>query len=122
MIRLGEDPVGFPAKYQARSMANSRPPEVASAIGSWLSRSPTFGGLVTAALVRDLRNASSFVAGRVAAERIEAMGTLSIPMLEDIESAYLSNNQLYPSHIGAKVIERILKAHGRQLPKRSNED
>jgi hypothetical protein len=118
MIRLGEDPVGFRARRQARSPRQSTPWSVASSIAVGLSTNPTFGPKVVDALVRALAEASSFVDGRIAAERLEEVGRLSEPVLNAISVAYLTNNQLYPRHVGAAVVERILKAHGRELPER----
>ena len=55
MIRLGEDPVGFRAKRQARSPRNPPTPwSVASSIAVGLSTHPTFGPTVVARLVRSL--------------------------------------------------------------------
>ena len=118
MIRLGEDPVGFRAKRQARSPSSPTPWGVASSIAVGLSTLPTFGPMVVERLVRSLSEASSYVAGRQAAERLEEVGRLTGPVLDAISAAYLTNDELYPNHIGAAAIDRILKAHGRELPSR----
>jgi hypothetical protein len=118
MIRLGEDPVGFRARKQAWSPRGATPRAVASSIAVGLSTHPTFGPKVVASLVRALAEASSYYAGRDAAERLEEVGRLTEPILDAISAAYLSNDELYPRHIGAPVVERILRAHGRELPVR----
>ncbi len=118
MIRLGEDPVGFRAKKQARSPRTPTPWSVASSIAVGLSTHPTFGPTVVARLVRSLAEASNYYAGRHAAERLEEIGKLTDPVLDAISDAYLKNDQLYPHHIGSAAIERILKVHGRELPTR----
>lgn len=116
MIRLGEDPVGFRAKRQARNPRKATPWSVASSIAVGPSTYPTLGPTVVDRLVRSLAEASSFVAGREAAERLDDVGTLTGPVLDAIETAYLGNDQIYPKHVGAAVVERILKSHGRELP------
>jgi hypothetical protein len=118
MIRLGEDPVGFRAKRQARNPKNATPWSVASSVAVGLSTHPTLGPTVVDRLVRSLGEASSFVEGREAAERLEDVGTLTGPVLDAIEATYLANDQIYPMHIGAVVVGRILRAHGRELPAR----
>jgi hypothetical protein len=118
MIRLGEDPVGFRANKQARTPRKPTPWSVASSIAVGLSTNPTFGPTVVARLVRSLAEASSYYAGRDAAERLEEVGRLTEPVLDAIGDAYLKNDELYPRHIGAPAIERILRAHGRELPTR----
>jgi hypothetical protein len=47
---------------------------------------------------------------------LEEVERLTNPVLDAIENADLGNDQLYPRHVGATVIERILRAHGRELP------
>ncbi len=116
MVRLGEDPRGFPAKFQAPSLVGRDAQRVATAIAVWLSQDATFGTTVTDRLITEVRTAGSFKDAEAAALRVEQMGKLSSPLLDELERAYLSNNQLYPHHIGARVIERILLAHDRALP------
>lgn len=118
MIRLGEDPVGFRARRQAFSPRRPTSWGVASAIAVALSTDGTFGPQVVDTLVQSLAFAPSYVAGRNAAERLEEIGRLSQPVLDAIERAYLANDELYPHHVGATVVERILRAHGRTLPSR----
>jgi AbiJ N-terminal domain 3/TIR domain len=118
MIRLGENPVGFRARIQARSPRHSTPWSVASSMAVGLSTDSTFGQTVVESLVRSLAQASSFVDGRIAAERLEEVGRLSSPVLDAIEIAYLRNDQLYPRHVGGQVVERILREHDRELPSR----
>jgi len=116
MVRLGEDPRGFPAKFQAPSLVGRDAQRVATAIAVWLSQEATFGTTVTDHLISQVRTARSFKEAEAAALRVEQMGKLSASLLDELERAYLSNNQLYPHHIGARVIERILRAHHRPLP------
>ena len=116
MIRLGEDPVGFRARRQARTPRAATAWGVASSIAVGLSTHPTLGPVVVDRLVQSLASASSYTDGRDAAHRLEEVGRLTNPVLDAIESAYLGNNQLYPRHVGAVVIERILRAHDRELP------
>ena len=116
MVRLGEDPRGFPAKFQAPSLVGRDAQRVATAIAVWLSQEATFGTTVTDRLISEVRTAGSYVDAEAAALRVEEMGKLSASLLNELERAYLSNNQLYPHHIGARVIERILLAHDRALP------
>jgi hypothetical protein len=118
MIRLGEDPVGFRARRQARSPRRLTAWSVASSIAVGLSTDNTFGQTVVESLVGSLAQASSYVNGRIAAERLEEVGRLSGPVLDAIEIAYLHNNELYPRHVGGLVVERILRNHDRQLPTR----
>ena len=118
MVRLGEDPHGFPAKFQAPSLMGRDAQRVATAIAVWLSQDATFGTTVTDRLITEVRTAGSFKDAEAAALRVERLGKLSSPMLDELERAYLANNELYPHHVGARVIERILLAHGRALPTR----
>jgi hypothetical protein len=119
LIGIGETPRGFPARYQAPMLGQSHRTawRVASTIAVWLTRQDRWGSAVVNALVHDLEYATSYVAGRDAAERLEQVGRLTPAVLDAIEHAYLSNNQLYPSHIGSQAIQRILEAHGRTLPR-----
>ena len=120
LIGLGEAPRGFPARIQAlmiRSADATSAWKVGSAIAVWLTHHEPWRTPVVDRLVDDLRNAGSFVGGRAAAERLRDVGRLSDPILDAIELAYLSNDQLYPNHVGARVIEEILVAHRRTLPK-----
>ena len=119
MIRLGEDPVGFPARTQARTPSVNTAWGVASAIAVGLAKNPALGEKVINNLTSALRTAASYVDGRNAAERLEEMGRLSDPVLDAIADAYLSNDQLYPNHVGARVLRRVFLAHGRALPMRS---
>lgn len=121
MVRLGEDPRGFPAKFQAPSLLGRTATHVADSIIVWLSKDPLYGAQVTSHLVSSLRSATSFTDARDAARKIERMGQLSDPLLDELIDAYLSNNQLYPYHVGAQVLERILRNHGRILPRPDRE-
>ena len=118
MIHLGEAPVGFPGRVQAHRPGKNSPRAVASSIAKGLSVNPIFGPTIVKALVRSLAEASSYSEGREAAERLEEFGSLSNPVLDAIEAAYLENDQLY-QHVAARVVSRILSAHGRQLPERN---
>lgn len=91
--------------------------KVASTIAVWLTRDERWRDAVVEALVHDLQDASSFVAGETAAKRLSEVGKLTPAVLDAIEQAYLSNDQLYPYHIGARVIEQILNNHNRRLPR-----
>ena len=85
----------------------------------WLTKQPAYSEIMTERLVESLRSASSFYAGRDAAERLEEMSRqakLSSELLDAIADAYVGNNQLYPNHIGGEVIIRILEAHGHVVP------
>jgi hypothetical protein len=91
--------------------------KVASTIAVWLTRMEQWGLAVVDALVHDLETASSFASAKDAAERLKGVGKLTPAVLDAIEHAYLSNDQLYPNHVGAKVVEAILEVHGRTLPR-----
>lgn len=117
LIGLGEVPRGFPARYQAPMLSARSPWQVASTIAVWLTRQEQWGSAVVDALVGELEHASSFVAARTAAERLKEVGRLTPAVLDAIERAYLSNDQLYPYHVGAPVVQQILEANGRTLPR-----
>lgn len=116
LVRLGEDPRGFPWKVQYPSMAGRSAADTAHIFHMWLSEQSGFGAMVIDRMVNDLRRATSFLAAKEAALRLEALGKLSPAVLDGIEHAYRTNNQLYPNHVGAQVVERMLKAHHRELP------
>jgi hypothetical protein len=118
-VRLGEDPRGFSAKFQAPSMIGRGAWQVATAVAVWLSQDVTFGATVTNRLMSEVRNARSYKDAEAAALRVEQMGKLSASLLDELERAYLSNDELYPYHVGARVVDRILETHGRSLPTRS---
>lgn len=115
MIRLGEDPHGFPAKVQSPSGLGRSPEEVATQIAVSLTRDPTFGPRLVDRFMAEVHHARSYVTAKEAALRVEAMGKLSEPLLDELGRAYLGNDQLY-GHVGARVVERIFKAHGRPMP------
>ena len=75
MVRLGEDPKGFPARWQA-SRGGGTPWEVAGQIAVWLSTNASFGQSVTVSLVREVREANSFTDAKAAALRVEQVGRL----------------------------------------------
>ncbi|MCU1491621.1 MAG: hypothetical protein JWM85_3026, partial [Acidimicrobiaceae bacterium] len=85
-------------------------------IATWLCERDPWGAQVIGALVEDLQNANSFTRARDAAERLQGFGKLPSAVLDAIERAYLTNDQLYPSHVGARLVAIILEAHGRRLP------
>jgi hypothetical protein len=117
MIGLGETPQGFPARYQSPMLSGPSAWKVASTIAVWLTRDERWRDEVVGALVHDLQDARSFVAGEAAAKRLSEVGKLTPAVLDAIEQAYLSNDQLYPNHIGARVVEQILQNHNRKLPR-----
>lgn len=117
LIGLGEIPKGFPARHQSPMLNAQNSWLVASTIAVWLSRNTGWGEAVANALVHDLKQATSFLEGDAAAKRLNEIGKLSPSILDAIENAYLSNDQLYAGHIGAKIVEQILKKHSRRLPR-----
>lgn len=117
LIGLGETPRGFPARYQAPMLRAHTPWKVASTVAVWLTRREQWGSAVVDALVHHLEFASSFLSAKAAAERLQEVGRLTPAVLDAIEHAYLSNDQLYPNHVGAQVVQAILEAHGRRLPR-----
>lgn len=116
MIRFGEDPRGFPAKVQYPSGLHRAAEEVATQIAVWFTRDPTVGSRLIERIMAEVHNAGSYLDAKTAVERVEAMGKLSEPLLDELERAYLGNNQLHPHHVGTPVVERILRAHGRSMP------
>gem|GEM_PF-6122476 len=119
MIRLGEDPSGFPAKVQFPSGLSRSPEEVATQIAVWFTRDPNYGPGLIQRIMAEVHSARSYKDAEAAVLRVEAMGKLSDPLLDELERAYLNNNQLYPLHVGTPVVERILRAHGRPMPTKS---
>ncbi len=117
IIGLGETPKGFPARYQSPMLERPSAVKVASAIAAWLTSDDRWRNEVVGAFVHDLQNANNYTAGRDAARRLSEAGKLPPAVLDAIERAYLSNDQLYPDHTGAKEIERILAKHKRTLPR-----
>lgn len=115
-VRLGEVPTAFVGKFQAPSGDPRSPWAVASTIAIWLSTLPDLGSPVVRGLMSAVRTAPSFKDAEAAALRVERMGRLSPALLDELGDAYLHNDQLYPRHVGARVIQRILGAHGRTLP------
>jgi hypothetical protein len=119
MVRLGDDPKGFPARYQAASARGGTAEGVAATIAVWLTRLPEYSQLMTDKLVDSLCRATSFADGREAALRLEEMSRqskLSPELLDAIETAYASNNQLFPRHVGGQMVIQILRDHGREPP------
>lgn len=117
IIGLGEKPEGFPNRYQSPMLNEHSAWKVASTVAVWMTRYERWRDRVVEELVNDLKRANSYVAGRDAANRLAELGKLTPAVLDGIELAYLSNDQLYPYHVGAVVIERILVQHGRTLPR-----
>lgn len=116
MIRLGEDPRGFPAKVQFPSGIGRSPEQVATQIAVWFTRDPTFGPALINRIMAEVHNATSYKAAEAAVLRVEALGKLSDPLLDELGRAYLDNDQLYPDHIGSRVVQRIFKGHKRPMP------
>ena len=118
MIRLGEDPLGFPASIQSRSMRDDSPVKVAQAIAAWVNLRPGFGDRVGDALIAALAQASSYAEGRDGFLGIEALGKLSESQLDRLEAVYLANDQLRGSIWVNDVAKRVFPANGRVVPKR----
>lgn len=118
LVRLGEDPRGFPAKFQDPSMVWCDARQVVTAVAMWLSQDAIVGPTVMSRLMSEVRNARSFKDTEAAALCIGKMGRLSTSLLDELEQSYLSNSQLDPHRPGALVIERILDGHGRSLATR----
>ena len=119
MIRLGEIPGGFPAKWQWPSMVDKDADLVATAIAKWITSNTQLSDLMVPGLIDVLRNAGNYFAAEAAAKRIEAVGKLTHDQLELLNEAFLANNQVHSSVLAYPVVERILTAHGRSMPKRS---
>jgi hypothetical protein len=118
MVRLGEDPRGFPAKWQWPSLVGAPAVKVAGAIAAWLNRHTDLGARLGDAAIVALREAGSYDAAKQAAEKVEAFGRLTEPQLNALADVYLANNQVHGSVIASPVVKRIFAAHGRPLPKR----
>jgi hypothetical protein len=118
IVRMGEDPEGFPAKFQWPSMAGRAAADVAGTVGRWIGRRAPFGPILISGLIEALRDAGSYYAAEAAAKRIEALGTLTDAQLDALTDAYLANNQVYGSVLARPVVQRIFQTHGRELPDR----
>lgn len=115
MVRLGEDPKGFPSRWQATTPGESAS-KVASSIALWLAQQDRVGTVVMDNLVADLANAGSYLDAKQAALRFEEIDRLPAAVLDRLAAAYYSNDQLYPRHVGAVVLERIFVKHHRGWP------
>lgn len=115
MVRLGEDPKGFPARWQAPACGPDAASRIASLIALWLTELPDVGSRVLDALVADLKTAPSFKAAERAALRFEDVGKLSGPLLDALADAYHSNDQIQ-GHIAGRVLKRIFDHHHRVWP------
>lgn len=113
-VRLGEDPKGFPGRWQAPSPTREAA-AVASRIAVWLTEQPEVGPVVLERMLWDLAHAPSYKAAEQAALRFEEMGKLGAAVLDGLAAAYHANDQI-PGHIGARVIKRIFAAHRREWP------
>jgi hypothetical protein len=116
MVRLGEDPTGFPAKVQYESAFGGDAFKAASVVCMQISQLPSFGPPLVERMVTALRDAHSYVEARDAAQVFDQMGHLSPELLDALEAAYLGNNEIYPYHVGAKVLEGVFERNGRVLP------
>jgi hypothetical protein len=116
MIGLGESPVGFKAKAQALLANGATAKEVATQLILTLSNSRELGNAVAEKVVNSLQSADSYYGARDVALLLENMGSLPASILDRIELAYRENNQIYPDHIAAPIVKRILSRHGRELP------
>lgn len=115
-VRLEEDPTGFVARFQAPRLPGDNAWQVASSTAVWLTTIPALAPTVIERLMADVRSAGSLKDAERAALRIEQLDRMSPALLDELEAAYRTNDQLYPHHLGATVVERILNAHGRTLP------
>lgn len=118
MIRLGEDPKGFPASIQSRSMRDETPVAVADAIARWVSQRPGLGERVGDALIASLAKARTYYEGRDGFLRVEALGRLTDVQLDQLQAVYLANNQLYGSIWVNDIAARVFPANGRAVPDR----
>jgi hypothetical protein len=116
MVRLGEDPTGFPNRWQALTPRDGKATNIARSIAVWLTQQDIIGPAALDSLVSDLLHARSFIAAREAATRFEEMGVLPPSVLDRLAEAYQTNDQLYPNHVGAQILERIFIKHRRPWP------
>ena len=116
LVRLGEDPTGFPARNQAPRADATNSKSIASCVMVSLSRTHQFGELVTDRIVESLRTARNYFDARDAGLRLEQMGDLSPRILNAIEIAYVSNSQIHNSVIASPPVQRILRNHDREIP------
>lgn len=116
MIRLGEDPQGFPASIQSRSMRDDPALKVAAAIAAWVSQRPGLGNRIGDALIAALAKASSYYEGRDRFLRIESLGRLTDAQLDELEGVFLGNSQLYGSIWVNDIAARVFPANGRTVP------
>ncbi len=119
IIGIDETPRGFPARFQARIMTGRTASgwRIATSISAWLTLFEEWREDVIDGLIHDLQTARSYFDAKQAALRLKEADHLTAPLLDAIEIAYRSNDQLHPYHVGAVVVEQILNAHGRALPR-----
>ena len=119
MVRLGEDPTGFSGHFQASAGDGSSARTTASRILVWLCTIAPFGPNLTKRLVASLRGATSYVAAKEAALRLDEIGHLTSPILDAIAEAWSVNDQLV-GHVAEPIVIRTLQRHGRTLPPRAS--
>lgn len=116
MIRLGEDPQGFPASIQSRSMPRDPAPSVATAIAAWVNQQPGLGERIGDVMIAALAKARNFYEGRDGFLRVESLGRLTDTQMDTLERVFLSNNQLYGSIWVNEIAARVFPANGRTVP------
>lgn len=113
-VRLGEDPVGFPAGTQWRASGSET--QTAQAIAEWLNSQDSLSHKIGGALLTALRNAGSYKEAETVALDLDQFGRLTPNQVVALDEIVLTNNQVGQSVIARRALEPVYQRHARPFP------
>lgn len=88
MVRMGEDPLGFPSDTQWASMASRTAKEVAQSTIGWINQLPDFAEDIGGRLITALGGVQNYFDSRNLSAAIAALGHLTDLQWEQLEDVY----------------------------------
>ncbi len=116
MVRMGEDPLGFPSETQWASMASSTPKDVARAIAGWINQLPDFAEDIGGRLITLLAGVQNYYASEEVAKAIAVLDRLTEEQWQRLEAVYWQNDQIYGCVLADRQLKPFFAKHGRQYP------
>jgi hypothetical protein len=116
MVRMGEDPLGFPSDTQWASMVSTTPKDIARAIAGWINQLPDFTEDIGGRLITVLAGVQNYRASEEAAMAVALLDRLTEEQWQRLEEVYWRNDQIYGCVLADRQLKPFFAKHGRQYP------
>lgn len=116
MVRMGEDPLGFPSDTQWASMVSRSAKEVGQAIIGWINQLPHFADDIGGRLITRLAEVQNYFDSRDLSAAIAALGRLTDEQWKRLEDVYWTNDQIYGCLSAHRQLKPFFERHGRPFP------